>query len=183
MNGHYAESMLQDYHDGVLSDAEQVALHAHLEECQTCAALDKRVMAFDRALRMVPLEQPGPAFTARVLARIDRRGPVEWLDRVLEPRMIAGTTFALFGAVGTMNAVLLSLPGDAHAGTGFMWGATLDGIARGIAAGPDALASWLRQFLPQVFSHGALQVSLAMVLLVPLFLCADRILARRRVPG
>ena len=183
MNGHYAEAMLQDLHDGVLSDAEQVAVHAHLEVCRTCAALDKRVMAFDRALRMVPLEQPDTAFTAQVLARCTGRGSVGWLDRVLEPRIVGGITVALFGIAGTLNAILLSLPGHADPGTGVWWNAALDGVARGFAAGPETFASWVRQCVPQVFSHGALQVSLAVVLLVPLFLLADRFLGKRRVMG
>jgi anti-sigma factor RsiW len=183
MNGHYDESVLQEYHDGVLGDADREALRAHLAKCRTCATLDARVIAFDQALRMIPLEQPGLAFTSRVLARIDRRGATDWLDRVLEPRIIAGTTVALFGIAGTVNAILLSQAGRADAGSTSRWGASLDAIAGGIASGPYALASWLTSFLPQVFSHGALQVSLAVVLLVPLFLCADRILAKRRVMG
>jgi hypothetical protein len=49
--------------------------------------------------------------------------------------------------------------------------------------GPESLAGWAVRALPQVFSQGTLQVSLAVVLVLPLFLCADRILARRRVTG
>lgn len=183
MNGHYEESAFQEYHDGVLGQAERAALLAHCEVCPTCTARDRRVMAFERAMRMVPLERPEGDITARVLARLDRRGPLTWPDRMLEPRIIAGTTFTLFGIAGTVNAILLSRPGGADAGTGSRWGASLDVIAGGIAGGPDALASWLTAFLPQVFSQGALQVSLAVVLLVPLFLCADRVLAKRRVMG
>jgi hypothetical protein len=185
MNGHYDESVLQAHLDGVLSNAEAAAVRSHLEVCPLCAARDKRVMAFDRAMRMVPLERPDADIAARVLARIDRRGPVEWLDHMLEPRIITGATFALFGIAGLVNVLLLSQSGraDAGTGTGSGWGSSLDVIARGIASGPDALASWLTSFLPQVFSHGALQVSLAVVLLVPLFLCADHVMAKRRVPG
>lgn len=183
MNGHYDESVFQAHRDGVLGNAEAAALRAHRAVCPLCTARDRRVMAFDRAMRMVPLERPDGDIAARVLARIDRRGPVAWSDRMVEPRIIAGTTFALFGIAGTVNAILLSRPGGTGAGTGFRWGVSLDVIAGGIAAGPDALASWLTAFLPQVFSQGALQVSLAVVLLVPLFLWADRILAKRRVMG
>lgn len=183
MNGHYDESVLQEFHDGVLNNPEREALLAHLEGCPVCTARDKRVMAFDRAMRMVPLERPEGEFTARVLARIGRRSPGAWLDRMLEPRIIAGATFTLFGIAGTVNAVLLSQPGNTHTGTGTLWDGARGAITRGFVTGQDALASWLTTFLPQVFSQGALQVSLAVVLLVPLLLCADRILAKRRVMG
>jgi hypothetical protein len=183
MNDHYDESALQEYHDGLPGNSENATIRVHLEECQECAALDRRVIAFERAMRMIPLEQPGPACTTQVLARIARPAPAEWLDRVLEPRIIAGATIGLFGIAGTVSAVLLAMPVRSGAETRSLWAIALDGTFREIVAGPDVLAGWATRVFPQVFSQGALQVSLAVVLLLPLFLFADRILARRRVMG
>ena len=98
---------------------------------------------------------------------------------------VAGATIGLFGIAGTMSAVLLSLAGAVRSrqrvpgGSGISTGS----FGRSLR-GPDALAgSWPSRSMPQVFSQGALQVSLAVVLLIPLFLCADRILAQTAGDG
>jgi hypothetical protein len=183
MNDHYDESELQEYHDGLPGKSENATIRVHLQECQQCAALDRRVIAFERAMRMIPLEQPDPACTTQILARIARPAHAEWLDHVLEPRIIAGATIGLFGMAGTVSAVLLSLPVPSGAETRSLWGIALDGIFREIVAGPDVLAGWATRIFPQVFNQGAVQVSLAVVLLLPLFLFADRMLGKRRVMG
>lgn len=183
MNEHYDVATLQEFHDGIMGVAESTVLRVHLEACPLCRALNRRVVAFDRAMRMIPLEQPGPAFTRNALDRIMRPGPGEWLDRLLEPRVVAGTIIGLFGIAGTVSAVLISLAVRSGIPTNTGWGATIDGVFRSIAMGPESLAGWAVRALPQVFSQGTLQVSLAVVLVLPLFLCADRILARRRVTG
>lgn len=183
MNEHCDEAALQEYHDGFMGVAECTVLREHLEGCPRCQALDRRVVAFDRAMRMIPLEQPDPAFTREVLDRVMRPGPGAWLDRLLEPRVVAGATIGLFGIAGTVSAVLISLAVRSGMATRAGWNGILDGVFREIAKGPEALAGWAIRAMPQVFSQGALQVSLAVVLVIPLFLCADRILARRRVTG
>lgn len=183
MTGHYDELTLQAFHDGALGEAESSALRAHLGECPQCTVLDRRVVAFDRAMRMLPLERTSPAFTQQVLARMVAPRRSVWLERLLEPRVLGGATIGLFGIAGTMSAVLLSMPLLSAAGKGSRWGVALDGVFKEIAASPNALAESATRLLPQVFSQGALQISLAVVLLIPLFLFADRILARRRVMG
>jgi hypothetical protein len=183
MTGHYDELTLQAFHDGGLGETESSALREHLGECPQCTVLDRRVAAFDRAMRMLPLERTNPAFTQQVLARMVAPQRSMWLERLLEPRVIGGATIGLFGVAGTVSAVLLSMPLFSGGAKGSGWGDVLDGVFREISASPNALAESATRLFPQVFSQGALQISLAVVLLIPLFLFADRILARRRVMG
>jgi hypothetical protein len=183
MTGHYDELTLQAFHDGELGEAESSALRVHLCECPQCTVLDRRVVAFDRVMRTLPLERTDPAFAQQILARMAAPQRSVWLDRLLEPRVIGGVTIGLFGIAGTVSAVLLSLPLLSGAGNGSRGGVMLDGVIKEIGASPNALAESATRLLPQIFSQGALQISLAVVLLIPLFLFADRILARRRVMG
>ncbi len=183
MTGHYDEQTIHEYVDGRLSGAARVALRMHLDICPACAALHRGVVVVDGILRTIPREQAGRHMTETVLARIMLPRKATLLDRMLRPRVLAGGVLVLFGAVGGAGAILtasLEVPGN---GLPVAWERVLGGSYRGIGVLAEAVSGWITGMVPQLFSAEAVQVTLAVMLVVPLFLWADHVLAKRRLIG
>ena len=84
MNRHYDREILIDYLHGALSDAEDAAVLAHLEQCADCNALHEAEAAFTEALRNAAageeLEFPS-MIKARVWEAVRHTQPT-WLERL-----------------------------------------------------------------------------------------------------
>lgn len=74
---------IQDHLEGLLAPAEQAAWLEHLRGCEACAAESARVRRLFTALVDLPLVEPPPALTERILARVlPSSARRRWLVRV-----------------------------------------------------------------------------------------------------
>jgi hypothetical protein len=71
-----AEELLGGRWDGMLAAGDQELLMGHLDRCPACRELSLILDRLQPALPGLAEREPGPAFTARVLARTSRRQPV-----------------------------------------------------------------------------------------------------------
>jgi len=122
-----ASEQLSDLMGGDLADMDRKLVQAHLEHCQPCRALAVTLGWLEPLLPQMAEIDPGPAFTARVLASTSRRAPAiapfpavptgpaglmdrvgSWWDRqILRPGFAAQLAYA-----ATVVLVLLtSVPG------------------------------------------------------------------------
>lgn len=81
------EMMISLAVDGLLDDAEQQELQAHLQNCPTCVDLQERMQLVDSMFKQPVMVVPPIDFTASVMARIDTyeasRRWTPWLIGVL----------------------------------------------------------------------------------------------------
>lgn len=68
-----AETLLSDLNDGVLADLDRQLVQSHLEHCAPCRSLAVAMARLEPVLPQLAVVDPGPAFTAAVLARTSRR--------------------------------------------------------------------------------------------------------------
>ena len=104
-----ARGLLDERLDGPLGDAAEEALDAHLAACAACREVAGSLEEVDAALRGMDLPDPGPAFSDRVVAALDR-APGEPARRVLPAvpirvRLLRG----LLAAAGTGALVALAV--------------------------------------------------------------------------
>ena len=66
-------SLLPDLTDGALADLDRQLVQAHLEHCAPCRSLAVTMGWAGPVLPQLAVVDPGPAFTAAVLARTSRR--------------------------------------------------------------------------------------------------------------
>lgn len=81
-----SQNLLSDYLDGELSDAQRVAVDAHLRDCARCATLRNDLARIIHASASLPLHTPSPKVWAAVEREISGRGgvisgPKAWWDR------------------------------------------------------------------------------------------------------
>jgi len=114
-----ARALLDESLDRALSAGESRALEVHLRECPACRAEAAAARRVHEALAGASLPDPGPAFTDRVVAALDR-GP-RALPREPLPRRAARWTLSALATAAVAAAAVLVLPGTADA-------AGLDGL-------------------------------------------------------
>jgi hypothetical protein len=161
-----AEMLLSALNDGVLGDLDRQLVQSHLEHCAPCRSLAVAMARLEPVLPQLAMVDPGPAFTAAVLARTSRRqhlaapsamarpGGVPglmdrlgrwWGERILTPGFPARMAY-----VATVVLVLLTA----------VPGAPLRGVSRTalkvVTAGPAAVpavaeaSAWLDGQLAEV---------------------------------
>lgn len=183
MTGHCDEQVIQEYLDGRLSGPMCTALRMHLDLCPSCASLHRSAGAVNGILRSLPLDQAPPDMTENVLARIMDARKETNLDRMLRPRVLASVVLLLFGIVGGVGALLTTAQGAPGNGMPAGWDRVLTGTLHSIGLHAETVSALVMGMLPQLFSAEALEVTLAVLLAVPLMLGLDQILAKRRVTG
>lgn len=72
MNCTQFQHQLNDWLDGKLSAAEQAALQAHLQQCDSCRQQYASARELQQALRDLPVPAPSPDFAHRVMQRATR---------------------------------------------------------------------------------------------------------------
>jgi len=181
MTRHYDEAALQEFLDGRRGIEDQAAFRAHLASCPLCAAREKGLRIIDGALHRLPLERPAADMTTTVMARIRREHVRTWVDLALDPRILTTAVIGAFGTVvaGTMGIMALQSPGTATPGSDVLAREMGEHIGSAIEGG----TAFLTRAVPQVLGPGAIQITMALVVLVPLLVLADRFLAMRRLPG
>lgn len=140
-----AEAELPDLIDGSLAEGDRALVEAHLQHCRACAELAE---ALRRARAVLPLLadlDPGPAFTAAVLARTTRRRRVPagspaaawWRAWLARPRfafeLAYVATIVLVLSAGNPAATLQAASARAV-------GAAAAGVGQAKAAWPMAVA-------------------------------------------
>ena len=110
-----ARALLDERLDRALAGADATALRVHLDGCAACREEAAALAAVDGALRAGGIADPGPAFSARVVAALDR-GPGG------APAAPAGGTtvgglVSVAGTAAFAALALVLLPFDAAAGT------------------------------------------------------------------
>lgn len=167
MNCRSAEDEIQKSLDEALTSGERARLDAHLASCAACVRAREEHRRLARAagrwIRPQPQDDPGEAFTARVLARIASRpasAPVQqpiWLPlaaTVLLLAFLAWLPGLLLPGLDTVGAAarqtpgwllsnLRGVPGDALA----IWGAL---------TGSTSLPAWVWAALPAVAGVNAM---------------------------
>lgn len=133
-----AESLLPDLTDGVLADLDRQLVQAHLEHCAPCRSLAVALGWAGPVLPQLAVVDPGPAFTAAVLARTSRRQRLAlpapqarpaglpglmdrlgrwWGERILQPGFAARAAYAATVVLVLLTAVpgapLRAVPGAA----------------------------------------------------------------------
>lgn len=183
MTGHYEERILQEFIDGRMSESACTAIRMHLDTCPSCAVLHRSLEAVDGILHQLPHASADPRMSAYVLARIVRPRKETSLDRLLRPHVLASLVFVLFGAVGGTGAFLTASHETPGYGMAVEWERVLTGTSRTLGLHAETVSALIAGWVPPLLSTQALQVALAVVLLVPLILGVDQILAKRRVIG
>jgi hypothetical protein len=115
-----ARALLDERLDGTLAGADAAALRVHLDGCAACREDAAALAAVDGALRADGIPDPGPAFSDRVVAALDR-GPSR-----APPARTGGTTvrglvaFAGTAAFAALAVALLPFDGAAATVTGLV---------------------------------------------------------------
>jgi hypothetical protein len=181
MRRHYDEAALQEFLDGRGDQQDQLVLRAHLETCIACASRYRGLRLVERGLRLVLLERPAHDLTSAVMGRIRREHVRTWLDVALDPRVLTAVVVGAFGSVvaAAMGLMALHAPGTPAPGSDVF----PSGIGERIGGVIDSGTAFLTRSIHQVLGPEALQITVALVIVVPLFILADRLLTVRRIPG
>jgi len=95
-------SRLSAHRDGELSRADALLVAGHLAACASCSALNARLERVDAVLESLSFLEPGPEFTASVMAKIADM-PVPAAKRV-SMWWMGGYTAAAWAAFATLTA-------------------------------------------------------------------------------
>jgi anti-sigma factor RsiW len=183
MNDHLSPEMLQLLADGELPEDQAVAARVHMTVCPSCASAAQKIQRFDRALRRLPFNRTQPRFTQDVLTqlRILPRAPLAF--RILEH---AGSAFGVVLVLSVLLVVYVSATSPGRGGELVpegVAGTVLQTVKSALDQGLAGFTGWLAHALPQVFGHGAIGISLMLLLMVPAIALIDRLWGRKRVIG
>jgi len=183
MNDHLTPEMLQQLADGELPEEQTVAAHVHLSACPSCASTARKMQRFDRALRRLPLHRTRSRFTQDVLAQLQivPRAPLAF--RILEH---AGSVFGVVLVLSILLLVYVSATSPGRGSEGVQEGTSgrvLQTMDSALDQGMAVFSGWLMHAAPQVFGHGAIGISLMLLLLVPAIALVDWLWGRKRVMG
>ncbi|MEO5987597.1 MAG: anti-sigma factor [Candidatus Eisenbacteria bacterium] len=78
----HASTQIQDFLDGLLTDAERVGFQAHLADCPHCAADVAVYRRVFRELESLPLLEPSAGLEARILAEVLPKAQPGWVRRI-----------------------------------------------------------------------------------------------------
>jgi anti-sigma factor RsiW len=176
---HVSREVIQAFLDGRLDPETLRLVSDHLTVCRECRWESKGLQALDRALRQMPLERTGAAFTATVMRRLGlspegkRVGSLAenlaYLAGLLIVLGLMVTVFLLTGVFGSSSNVTdLSAVADAVA-------KARDATGKGLGE----FARWLVTFFPFAFGKGALGISIAVLLIASALAIVDRTVGRR----
>jgi len=183
MNDHLPPDVLQLLTDGELPEDQAVAARAHMTACPSCASAAQKIQRFDRALRRLPLRRSRSRFTQDVLTQLHivPRAPLAF--RILEH---AGS---VFGVVLVLSILLVVYVSATSPGRGGEWiqegavGRVTQTVTSALDQSLTGFSGWLSHAAPQVFGHGAIKISLMLLLLVPAIALIDRLWGRKRMIG
>jgi anti-sigma factor RsiW len=183
MNDHLNPEMLQLLADGELPEDQAVGARVHVSACPSCASAVQKMQRFDRALRRLPLHRTRPRFTQEVLSQLHivPRAPLAF--RILEH---AGSVFGVVLVLSILLVVYLSATSAGRGGGGMREGVSgrvLQTMDTALDQGLAVFSGWLTHAAPQVFSHGAIGISLMLLLMVPAIALVDWIWGRKRMIG
>jgi hypothetical protein len=85
-----AERLLPDLNDGVLAELDRQLVQAHLEHCAPCRSLAVAMARLEPVLSQLAVVDPGPVFTAGVLAHTSRRKHLAALPSSARPGGVPG---------------------------------------------------------------------------------------------
>lgn len=106
---------IQDQLEGLLPEAEQETLRAHLDACESCLALSRSFTALSRSLAF-PLETPPETLHQGIMLRIDRFRQRELLYRwgsvTLLAASVLGLMFFYQQPLMTLHGTLSAVPGE-----------------------------------------------------------------------
>ena len=183
MNDHLTPDLLQFLADGELPEDQATAARAHLTACPSCASAARRIQRFDRALHRLPLQRSRPRFTQDVLGQLHivPRAPLAF--RILEH---AGSAFGVMLVLSTLLVVYVSATSPGVGSEGVQQevaGRVMQSVKSALDQGLTRFSGWLTHAAPQVFGHGAISVSLMLLLMVPAIALIDRLWGRKRMIG
>lgn len=183
MTQHGDDAQLQEYALGALGAEESQRVLEHLEVCAVCARKYQGILTVERLLRSMPLEHADPRIAGRVLARIARaEHPALMAGRVRWGAVIgvAASVLGVFLALGVVGVMFWQQPAASGSSAYHLY---VDRWVEGLTGFTRTGSSILMRVVPQIFGPGPLPISVTVVLLVPVFLLADRFLTRRRTAG
>lgn len=183
MNDHLTPETLQLLADGEIPEDQAVAARAHLNSCPSCASAAQKVQRFDQMLRRVPLNRTRSRFTQDILGQLDivPRAPLAF--RILEH---AGSVFGVVLVLSILLVVFVLTRSPGRGGEGVqegIAGAVMQKMDSALDQGLAGFAGWLTHAAPQVFGHGAIGISLMLLVMVPAIALVDRLWGRKRVIG
>ena len=165
--------------DRQLDPSDHQRVTGHLQACPRCRSLYESLALFDSACKRVPLSTVAPGFTRSVLAALGVVPRTPLVFRLLEH---AAYVFGLFVVAAIMTTVFVLTgvftPNDAAAGKG-PEAPLLHLLGSGFSDASTRFVGWLNEFLPFAFSHGALWVSAAALIVVLMIAVVDRSITRR----
>jgi hypothetical protein len=179
MNDHLTPDVLQMLADGELAEEQAAAARAHVNVCPSCALDAEKIQRFDRAMRMLPLQRSRRSFTRDVLAQLHVVPGTPLAFRILEH---AGSIFGVVLVLSILLAVYVSTTSRGHGGEG-VTGAVFQKMNLALDQGLAEFSGWLAHAAPQVFSQGAIGISLMLLLMVPAIALVDRLWGRKRMIG
>jgi hypothetical protein len=162
--------------------AEEADVQEHLRLCHQCRSLYETLVHFEAAVRRMPLSRVSPAFKRSVMASLGLAPKDPLLFRLLEHTayffamlIVLAFTLAAFALSGLIK------PADMQQarGTG---GQILTMASSAVSAGAQTLGTWLTDFFPFLFSHGALSISMAAAAVVMLLAALDRTFGKWLAP-
>jgi anti-sigma factor RsiW len=183
MNDHLTPDVLRLLEDGELPEEQAVAARVHMSACPQCSSAAQEIQRFDRALRRLPLQRSRPGFTQDVLAQLQivPRAPLAF--RILEH---AGSVFGVVLVLSILLVVYVSATSPARGSEGVQQeaaGRVMQTVMSALDQGLAGFSGWLTHAAPQVFGHGAIGISLMLLLMVPAIALVDRLWGRKRMIG
>lgn len=183
MNDHLTPELLQLLTDGEIPEDQAVAVRAHVNSCPLCSSAAQRIQLFDKALRRVPLNRTRSRFTQDILAQLHIVPRASMAFRILEH---AGSIFGVVLVLSVLLVVFVLTRSTGHGGEGVqegIGGAAMQTMDSALNQGVAVFSRWLTHAVPQVFSHGAIGISLMLLLMVPAIALVDRLYGRKRMIG
>jgi len=181
MHEHISDDLIQELIDGSLGAEDLGRVREHLENCAVCNAVHKSLLRFDNTMRRLPLERPGPAFTANVMAQLDPGlGLVralrflEIVPNILGLSIVLGSMLLVFVWTGVVDVSRFSWEEGYFGGVAGEAGATISSVL-------GTASVWLSDFLPFVFGSKTLNISISIVAVIVILAGIDRGIGRRLV--
>jgi anti-sigma factor RsiW len=183
MNDHLTPDILQLLADRELPEEQAVAARVHLISCPQCASAAQKIQRFDRVVRRLPLRRSRTRFTQDVLAQLHivPRAPLAF--RILEH---AGSVFGVVLVLSILMVVYVSATNPGRGSEGMLEGVSgkvLQSMDSALDQALAAFSGWLADAAPQVFGHGAIEISLMLLIMVPAIALIDRLWGRKRMIG
>jgi anti-sigma factor RsiW len=175
---HISAEDLQAYVDRTLGDERSQAILSHLRGCPRCRQSMESMRRMDAALRLMPIEQAGAAFTASVMHSLGLAGSpkkkvalVENLAYVFALMIVLGVMLSVFLWTGVIKTADLT-QGQSTIQEYVGAGTTM------VAGAVGVLQRWLLEFFPFAFGNGAFRIFLAVLGVTLLLALVDRVAGR-----